>query len=120
MFHRLKDVRSVWLRASSSNRDVLESSPRRSNWRCHSPRPGSCTGSSKVAKAKLHMRPLTAFHNREMEQLVHARQGSFHHLMSGKSSRRCLEVKNMQLSMDAEKPLNLPACSLIDLASPGM
>ena len=36
--------RSVWLRASSSNSDVLESSPRRCNWRCHSPRHGQLHG----------------------------------------------------------------------------
>ena len=41
---------------------------------------GSCTGSSKVAGAKLPMRPLTAFQNREMEQLENALQGSFHRL----------------------------------------
>lgn len=44
---------------------------------------GSCTGSSKVAGAKLPMRALTAFLNREMEQLVDALQGSFHRLCLG-------------------------------------
>ena len=52
------------------------------------------------------MRLLTDLQNREMEQLVNAlRVPSIAYVWEVLG--RCLEVKNMQLSMDAEKPLDL-------------
>ena len=55
-----------------------------------------------MAGAQLPMRPLTAFRNRDK------RPSRFlPPLVSKKSLRRRLEVKNMQLSMDAEKSLDL-------------
>ena len=88
MFHRLKDEDDPLFtqrlaEGALKQQRCAESSPRLCNWWCHRYVMSSCTGSSKVAGAKLPMRPLTAFQNREMEQLVDALQGSFHRLCLG-------------------------------------
>ena len=75
--------RNVWLRASSSNRDMLEVHLDAATGGVIRHVMSSCMDSSKVAGAKLPMRPLTTFQNCEMKQLVDALQGSFHRLRLG-------------------------------------